>query len=53
MDKVSLTIITVGFLAMLTCTTLVAYQNIRIAQIQQYTIELIARTHGVPTPRGN
>jgi hypothetical protein len=45
MDKVSLTIITLGFVAMLTCTTLVAYQTWRVAQIQQYTIELIERTH--------
>lgn len=51
MDKVSLTIVIAGFLAMLICTTLVAYQNVRIAQIQQYTIDLIHRTH--PATGGN
>jgi hypothetical protein len=50
-DKVSLTIIIAGFLAMLTCTTLVAYQTWQVAQIQQATIELIVRTHrAIPEP---
>jgi hypothetical protein len=45
MDRLSLTVLVVGCVAMLTCTTLVAYQNVRLAQIQQQTIDLIVRTH--------
>jgi hypothetical protein len=45
MDRISLSILCVGFIAMLTCTTLVAYQTWQVAQIQQATIELIVRTH--------
>jgi len=45
MDRVSLSILVVGVVAMLTCTTLIAYQNVRIARIQQSTLELIVRTH--------
>lgn len=51
MDRVSLLILTVGLAFMLVCTTLIAYQNVRIAQIQQYTIDLIQRTH--PATGGN
>ena len=50
MDRVSLTIICAGFAIMLVCTTLIAYQNVRLDQIQQYTIDLIVRTHRAPTP---
>jgi hypothetical protein len=58
MDRLSLTVIIVGFIAMLTCTTLIAYQNVRLGQIQQdsldvqrETLALISRTHP-PTPNG-
>jgi hypothetical protein len=45
MDRVSLTIIVTGFVLMLGCTTLIAYQNVRLGQIQQHVIELIVQTH--------
>jgi hypothetical protein len=45
MDRLSLVLLVFGFVAVLTCTTLIAYQNVRLGQIQQQTIDLIVRTH--------
>lgn len=45
MDRLSLSILIVGFVLMLGCTTITAYQAVQIARIQQQTLELIVRTH--------